>query len=568
MTIRTKFAFSSGLIVVLALIQLAVVLMLMGNQNALARAQDVQHESWRLSDELRYSSDELTRTARTYVVTGDPDYETEYWRILAVRNGESPRPDGRTVALRSLMEEIGFTGEELGKLTEAEDNSNDLVATETAAFQAMLGRFTDTPGGTSRDLDDYTVAGPPDQALAIRIMHDAKYHQDKDRIMRPIAESERLVESRTLAEVERLTQRSRTLIIMGALIGLVLVTIVVLAHLLAQRPVLASTNLVRSELSEIASGAADLSKRLSIRRNDELGALATAMNRLMERLEGLIRQILQSGIHVNAATTKIAAGTRGLEATVTEQVAATNEVVASAQDISATSADLTQKMGDVCRLSEETAAAAARSRQDLETMAAGMSEIENASKLIGVRLRTINDKAKNIANVVTTITRVSEQTNLLSLNAAIEAEKAGQYGQGFSVVAREIRRLADQTALATIDIEKTVDEMRSAVDGGVSTIEQFSQRVRSAAASVNEAAKNTSRITEEVQALAPTFETVLRGMENQSQGAKQISETMVDLSETTRETARAISDSKQAIDELNAATAGLQAEVKLLQVGR
>jgi methyl-accepting chemotaxis protein len=566
MTIRTKFALSAGLIVVLALTQLVVVLMLMGNQAGLARAQEVQHESWRLSNELRFSSDELTRTARTYVVTGDRAYEREYWHILAIRDGNEPRPNGRTVALRRLMEDIGFSADELGKLNEAEDNSNALVATEVAAFQAMLGRFTAQPGGTSRDLEDYTRTAPPDQAFAIRIMHDTKYHQDKDRIMGPIAESERMVVNRTLAEVERLTQRSRKLILIGAVIGLVLVAIVVLAHLLAQRPVLASTNLVRSELAELASGAADLSKRLSIRHHDELGALAAALNGLMERLEGLIRQILESGIHVNAATTKIAAGTKGLEATVTEQVAATNEVVASARDISTTSEDLTQTMSGVCRLSEETASAAASSRQDLETMASGMSEIESASKLIGARLRTINDKAKNIATVVTTITRVSEQTNLLSLNAAIEAEKAGQYGQGFSVVAREIRRLADQTALATIDIEKTVDEMRGAVDGGVATIEQFSERVRSAAASVNEAARNTSRITERVQALAPKFETVLHGMETQSQGARQISETMADLSETTRETARAISESKQAIDELNEAAAGLQAEVKLLRI--
>jgi methyl-accepting chemotaxis protein len=312
MTIRTKFALSAGLIVVLALTQLVVVLMLMGNQAGLARAQEVQHESWRLSNELRFSSDELTRTARTYVVTGDRAYEREYWHILAIRDGNEPRPNGRTVALRRLMEDIGFSADELGKLNEAEDNSNALVATEVAAFQAMLGRFTAQPGGTSRDLEDYTRTAPPDQAFAIRIMHDTKYHQDKDRIMGPIAESERMVVNRTLAEVERLTQRSRKLILIGAVIGLVLVAIVVLAHLLAQRPVLASTNLVRSELAELASGAADLSKRLSIRHHDELGALAAALNGLMERLEGLIRQILESGIHVNAATTKIAAGTKGL----------------------------------------------------------------------------------------------------------------------------------------------------------------------------------------------------------------------------------------------------------------
>lgn len=568
MTISRKFALSSGLIVILAVLQLAVVAELMRNQDALAKAQVVQHESWRLSNELRFSSDELTRTARTYVVTGDSAYEKEYWRILAVRNGTEPRPDGRRVALRQLMEEIGFVKEEFEKLNVAEDNSNSLVATEVAAFQAMRGRFTEKEGGTSRDLAAYVRTGPPNQAFAVRIMHDPTYHADKARIMKPIDESERMVQSRTLAEVERLTKRSRELIVIGAIVGLVLVLIVVLAHFLAQRPVLESTNMVRAELAEIASGAADLSRRLSIRSNDEVGALATAMNRLMERLEGLIKQILESGVHVNAATSKIASGTRGLEQAAAQQVAAMTDVVSSAREISNLSRELTQTMSGVSRLSEEAALSASRSRHDLETMATGMSEIESASKLISTRLRTINDKAKNIASVVTTITRVSEQTNLLSLNAAIEAEKAGQYGQGFSVVAREIRRLADQTALATIDIEKTVDEMRSAVDSGVATIEQFSERVRSSVGSVNEAAQNTSRITEQVQGLVPKFETVLRGMENQSQGARQISETMVELSNSTRETARAIGESKQALEELNQATAGLQAEVRLLRVGR
>jgi methyl-accepting chemotaxis protein WspA len=90
----------------------------------------------------------------------------------------------------------------------------------------------------------------------------------------------------------------------------------------------------------------------------------------------------------------------------------------------------------------------------------------------------LNEKASNINQVVTTITKVADQTNLLSLNAAIEAEKAGEHGRGFVVVATEIRRLADQTAVASYDIEQLVKEMQSAVSSGVMGMDKFSEEVR------------------------------------------------------------------------------------------
>ena len=95
-----------------------------------------------------------------------------------------------------------------------------------------------------------------------------------------------------------------------------------------------------------------------------------------------------------------------------------------------------------------------------------MGQVVDASAAINSRLATLSEKATNIGMVVTTITKVADQTNLLSLNAAIEAEKAGDYGRGFGVVATEIRRLADQTAVATSDIEQIVKEMQSAVAAG------------------------------------------------------------------------------------------------------
>ncbi|NDC63825.1 MAG: hypothetical protein EBZ59_07570 [Planctomycetia bacterium] len=181
------------------------------NQRDLNRSQANRHASLRLAQELRHSSDELTRLARTYVVTGDEDYERQFWRVLDVRNGKEPRADGRAIPLRTLMQEQGFTPEEFATLQEAEDNSNALVATENVAMNAMKGRFDDGTGG-------FTNRGPPDPDMARRIMHDRKYHADKALIMGPIAAFESMLDRRTEEAARRFSRRGDVLAMLGVLL--------------------------------------------------------------------------------------------------------------------------------------------------------------------------------------------------------------------------------------------------------------------------------------------------------------------------------------------------------------
>src|ERR1700681_3418091 len=181
-----------------------------------------------------------------------------------------------------------------------------------------------------------------------------------------------------------------------------------------------------------------------------------------------------------------------------------------------------------------------------------------ASTAINARLSVLSEKAGNISNVVTTITKVADQTNLLSLNAAIEAEKAGDYGRGVSVVAMEIRRLADQTAVATSDIEQTVKEMQSAVAAGVMGMDKFSEEVRRGVEVVQQVSEELSQIIHHVQALTPNFETVSEGMQSQSQGAQQISDALSQLSEASMQTVESLRQSNSAIEQLNEAARGLQ----------
>ena len=170
--------------------------MMLNNQDTLNEKQRIRYLSYLAADELRQSSDDLTRLARTYVSTGDAKHEDAYWHILDVRGGKKPRSTdaaidpGKTIALNDIMKQLNFTKEEFGKLKEAGDNSNDLVTTETIAMNAVKGLYNDGSGG-------YTKKADPDLGLARRIMFDDKYHSDKAKIMAPINDFFALLDART-----------------------------------------------------------------------------------------------------------------------------------------------------------------------------------------------------------------------------------------------------------------------------------------------------------------------------------------------------------------------------------
>ena len=193
--------------------------------------------------------------------------------------------------------------------------------------------------------------------------------------------------------------------------------------------------------------------------------------------------------------------------TANEIAATTAEIGATSKEISATSKELVKTMNEVAAVAEQTATLASSGQTGIARMEETMRQFMEAAGFDQRQAGVLNEKAGNINPVVTTITKVADQTNLLSLNAAIEAEKAGEYGRGFAVVATEIRRLADQTAVATYDIEKMVKEMQSAVSAGVMGMDKFSEEVRRGVEEVQQVSAHLAQIIHQVQTLTPRFET-------------------------------------------------------------
>ncbi|MFL9462140.1 methyl-accepting chemotaxis protein [Scytonema tolypothrichoides VB-61278_2] len=340
----------------------------------------------------------------------------------------------------------------------------------------------------------------------------------------------------------------------------------ILLGILISRQIATQVIRVVGVAEQISTG--DLTTQLSVDSNqkDEIGKLLFSFQTMIQNLNILIRQVQQSGIEVTTSATQIAASGKQLEATMTEQVASTNEVAATAKEISATSRELVKTMEEVALMSQTTTTATSSSQKDLLRMEATMRQLGEATNIIASRLGTIGEKANNINNIVVMITKVADQTNLLSLNAAIEAEKAGEYGLGFAVVAREIRRLADQTAVATLEIEKMVKQMQSSVSAGVMEMDKFAKEVGQSVADVANISGQMSHIIEQVQELTPRFEAVNSGMEAQSQGAQQISDAMVQLSNTSIQTTDSLREINNAITRLNQVARGLRQEITRFQV--
>jgi len=345
--------------------------------------------------------------------------------------------------------------------------------------------------------------------------------------------------------------------------GLAGMGLVVLAGLLVSR---AQARALVQPLEQLAGamermGRGDFTERLSMEQREEFAVLSAGLNRLADDLSELVGQVRRSGVQVNASMGEIASATRQQQNTAQEIAGKTSQLIAVSTQISATSKTLNKTITEVNQAAEQTAELAGNGQSAIGRLEKTMRGIMDAAASVSSRLSVLLEKSADINAELANIAKVADQTNLLSLNAAIEAEKAGEYGLGFAVVAMEIRRLADQTATATSEIGKMVQELESAVEAGMTGMETFSAATRGGADELRLAGEGIVKILEQVQAIAPRFQSVSVGVEAQANQAEQIGQSLRQLGAAASQAEATLQRSHALIEQLDGAARGLESSV-------
>jgi methyl-accepting chemotaxis protein WspA len=310
----------------------------------------------------------------------------------------------------------------------------------------------------------------------------------------------------------------------------------------------------------LAEACLDPAKAPGALRDNETARLVLALVGMVRNLKFLMGEIQASIVELLSKSTEIADKARQQETTLHDLGTSTNEIAASVNQISATSKELAETMARATTTAEETGALAGSGGAAMRAMAEEIAALSKDSERVSSKFRDINERAGNINAVVAAIGQVAEETNLLSLNAAVEAEKAGEHGLGFGVVSREIRRLADQTAGTALDVEGLIQEMQSSVTSGAMEMDRFGQVMLRSLEQVDAILSQLGEVASGIEELPPRLLLARDGMRSQSQGAHQINEAMIRLNSAVRGALESMRDFNRATENMQQAVKGLRDE--------
>ncbi|WP_324005476.1 methyl-accepting chemotaxis protein [Aeromonas hydrophila] len=523
----------------------------------LEQSYQQRYQSYLLADELRQSSDDLTRLGRTYVITKDPAYEQQYMRILAIRNGEqnrpqgynriywdfvaangqNPRPDSQVRrGLIDLMKETGFTEEELAKLNEAKNNSDALVNTEVAAFKLVQQ--------TDGDL-------AANQQKAIAMMHDKAYHQNKGRIMSPIDDFYVLMEHRTQQAVDDAASQSTMLRYLFIALGLVLMFFLWRTYKALLDLVGTSVSQLRSDLNHLAEG--DFSQPIKVpagAKESLIGLLAT----MQGTLKGIIAQVSHSSEELSGSADSIAQIAEQTAQFATSQQTSTQTMAAAIEELVVSISHLSDNATHADELSKVSANTLAEGsgviKQTLDSIQSISDTVSNAASSIA----DLNSHTQQISEIIEVIRGIADQTNLLALNAAIEAARAGEQGRGFAVVADEVRNLASRSAASTQQITGMIGKIQSGADASIRSMENTVNNVSRGVSLASQTGEAIASIQNHASNLTGLMGEISHTLREQSTAANEVVSTVgniTSLSEQSGDAARHVSQEAAKLKQLS-----------------